>query len=1135
MKQFSYWKGLLCAVLMLVLGVTFTACSDNDTEDDKTIPEIKVTQSLTFDGDKTETQELKIELNGNLDWKIDADAWIEIDRKSGKGSATVPVTVAANATQRTGTITVTATGYMGATATGKCTVKQAPGGVIVGPETNVAEIRRLTMEANPSDAKTDLPEAVRAMTLTGIVVSDKGGGNQQPFILVVADNTQEGGAGVALALDEADTNFERGDVVSVSLSDAKSQLFNGLLQISTFNTPALEEHVDPLQPIVITADKIAEYESQYVKIEQTQPEASESGTWNDSSNKGNVSMETKDGKSYKIRTVTSAVFGKEAIPTDKSGSMAGIAGIFNTTLQLMPCTLDDIQLTEARFTVDSDKATLAEALAAAAGSSFEVEGATVVGANEQGVLLQQGDALVYAFKGDAHGLVAGDVVTVAGKTESRNGLLQFGKGSTLEKTGHNDVTYPQPAAFGAAEIEAYMKAPEVKYVTYTGNVLIAGDYVNVEIEGTSVQGSLDYMSADFKEKYNGHNITITGWLFGSYKTFMYTIPVEIVDKGEFEEEVPEGAIFYSTFDKELATQSYGSSTGWPYLDEFDGWINHKGSGVANVTYDYKSMSVRTNQSSKGSLSNYEGSGKNNMFFSTAPTYFTIEKIDVQAEKLRLSFGVQRYAQGANNTFIKSDFIVRLSADGQTWSQMVEYDFDGVQDVPGEWRLASADFTLPAGTKTLYIKFEAKYPSVSRIDDVLLVAGQGGQEIVFGAEEELPISTIAQIIAGEMDKIYKAEGQVIAIHDKGFLVKDDTGIILVFKKKHGAKVGDMVTIEGATSEYGGLKQFGETTELKVNGNQPVTQPQPITFAAADFEAYVKNPTIKYIEYVGDLTSVAGDYYQYYYHVSVKGTGIIGNIAYPLEEMDILKYVDRGVKITGYAIGSSGTSITTMATSIALTEEEPMPDEKDAITVTELNKRLATMSKGDALGEMIAVKGYVAANNEGGNFKLFISLVDNTGAANSGIIIKGADYNEKTLPVGTKVIVSLKYAQYNLSSNLPVIERSTIFPTAEKATIVVPEITVAQAPDYVGQYVTIMNLTPAADATTWIVDNKGTSVNFTDDTGAKIIARTAGPDAVFANEKIAQRTANLSGIMEIYKKDYQLFPTSMKDVAGFKVTE
>ena len=66
---------------------------------------------------------------------------------------------------------------------------------------------------------------------------------------------------------------------------------------------------------------------------------------------------------------------------------------------------------------------------------------------------------------------------------------------------------------------------------------------------------------------------------------------------------------------------------------------------------------------------------------------------------------------------------------------------------------------------------------------------------------------------------------------------------------------------------------------------------------------------------------------------------------------------------------------------------MPDESQAITVKELNAKLATMNAGDALGELIAVKGYVAANNEGGNFYQLISLVDNTGEANTGIIIKG----------------------------------------------------------------------------------------------------------------------------------------------------
>ncbi|MFR6634503.1 MAG: hypothetical protein ACLUQ6_06035 [Alistipes onderdonkii] len=86
-------------------------------------------------------------------------------------------------------------------------------------------------------------------------------------------------AGLALSISQSNNTFERGDIVEVSLSDASAQLFSGLLQVSTHNEPMLVGQTEPLAPIAVTADKIAEYESQYVKIENTQPEASESGTW----------------------------------------------------------------------------------------------------------------------------------------------------------------------------------------------------------------------------------------------------------------------------------------------------------------------------------------------------------------------------------------------------------------------------------------------------------------------------------------------------------------------------------------------------------------------------------------------------------------------------------------------------------------------------------------------------------------------------------------------------------------------------------------------------------------------------------------------------------------------------------------
>ena len=388
---------------------------------------------------------------------------------------------------------------------------------------------------------------------------------------------------------------------------------------------------------------------------------------------------------------------------------------------------------------------------------------------------------------------------------------------------------------------------------------------------------------------------------------------------ETEPEISTEPIFTSDFDKELSDKTYGSKgNAWPYMDEFDGWINHKGNGVRKVTYEGQKISIRTNQSSLGEYSLYEGSGKNNIFFSTAPNFFTIKDIEVNSKNLKLSFGAQRYAQGASNSFMKSDFEIRVSADNETWSQALEYEFLQ-EDEFGQWRQAVLDFTLPEGVTSISIRFVAKMSSVNRLDDVLLMQGKGGQQVVFGGDETVKLSSIKEVLAGEIDHIYKIKGQIIGTHDKGFLVKDDSGIILVFKKKHEMSIGSTVEIEGATTTYGGMKQFGETSEIKVLSTGTYEQPAPEDFKAADFDAYMDKPSIRYIRYEGLMTSYRDQIYQWHNNVTVDGTDVIGAIMYPSRDMNIQQYENKRIRVTGYAVGAKTTSdgkklLNTMALSI-----------------------------------------------------------------------------------------------------------------------------------------------------------------------------------------------------------------------------
>ena len=97
-------------------------------------------------------------------------------------------------------------------------------------------------------------------------------------------------------------------------------------------------------------------------------------------------------------------------------------------------------------------------------------------------------------------------------------------------------------------------------------------------------------------------------------------------------------VYYNNFDKEEATKTYGSGSSYPYLDQFEGWKNESGTGIANVEYAFKGMSARSNSTSNSSYSDYAGSGMNNMFFGS-DAYFEVKNVTLgSATNYTLSFG-----------------------------------------------------------------------------------------------------------------------------------------------------------------------------------------------------------------------------------------------------------------------------------------------------------------------------------------------------------------------------------------------------------------------------------------------------------------------------------------------------------------
>jgi len=550
MKNLSFFKSLLCAVLMFSIGTTLTACSDDDDEPE-VIPEITLTPDsvrLPLASDGTSAA-VEIGLNGALDWEIaipEASNWISVDKTSGKGSARIRISALSSKTTRVGTVTLKVYyTLLGMKDHIDKTITVTQSDTEVDPQgTNVAQIRSMILAMNPaSDAKDlDVTEEIGSLTLSGIVVSDKDAGNIQNFVVALSDATGKAHSGMFITGPGKEHSFKPGQKLTMSLKGSKITIFNGALQLYVPASKSAEPVAAEMpEPVVVEADKLGDYQAMYVKVEHTQPQAGYRGkAWYDDSNRGNVIFETQSGATFTVRTQNSATAGQAVFKDDKvpakSGSICGIANVYNGTLQLQPRNAADLAgLDQAPFgeqVPTYTQASMADILKAAKAGNYELTGTGLVMAiHQQGVLLGQNGSFMFVFLGATHDLKIGDQLTsVKGPVAQYHEMWQFGKGTTYVKGNPATVNYGTPTTFGAAQIDQYVKSPSIVYLKVRGTLSISGNYTNLTVEGTSVRGSLSYASDQVRALAN-HLVEITGYAIGATSSYVDLLVVKIEDLG----------------------------------------------------------------------------------------------------------------------------------------------------------------------------------------------------------------------------------------------------------------------------------------------------------------------------------------------------------------------------------------------------------------------------------------------------------------------------------------------------------------------------------------------------------------------------------------------------------------------------
>lgn len=540
MKTFNFWRTLVCTVMAVA---AFTACSDDD--DEKGFsgePSITVngasSAAVATDLDGGDTQAVEVVSAGPWTLSFDtagADTWCTPSAMSSKGGTTMlKFNLGQTTAEREATVKLTATGQIAGypiTRTATITIKQNQGGS-TGTETNVKATRAaLTFtEDNGKIGDAGGTQITESKVITGIVISDYVGNNINNHQIMLTDNTTESGAGLMIRFKgyvgskTGDHNLTCGSIVSFDLKGGYAKIFKQAyvitfvdadptitIQDSNDNTPDPIEITDPT--------KLMDYQSQYVKI-YSQPDPAYFGKnyyTNTSTNPSQPSYyyepvyNTKDGKTFEL-SVSSYCSWATSLPIpDKSGDMLGCVSVYDA-VNVSPRNADDVaDMTHALFDVTPTTTTIAQITTAGA---YELKGVTVTAASSLAYTIADNTGAMLVYHKDNTRKV-GDKIDIAGNVTIYNATStpQFNEDAAVTLVSSDNPWTYNPTVYTATQVEAYKNDIKCVEIEISGELIKDGNFYNLIIDGTSMQGSINYYTP--ADELLGRPVVVKGYAVGT--------------------------------------------------------------------------------------------------------------------------------------------------------------------------------------------------------------------------------------------------------------------------------------------------------------------------------------------------------------------------------------------------------------------------------------------------------------------------------------------------------------------------------------------------------------------------------------------------------------------------------------------